>query len=202
MGISISDLFAASALKAAGPVRFYGERPPSGESGVYVVTTTPDPTVTTSAGPFPARREAFRNLLETRPELTCFGTRPSIDDLVAAVARWWIRDERVVYIGATSAKAGIAGRVGDFYRTPLGARRPHAGGMWVHLIDAPLWVFWAGMRAADRAEADMVAAFRDSALGRPDDLADPHFVMPFANLEWPKGIRKPHGVEHQREPRS
>jgi len=54
-----------------------------------------------------------------------YGRRPSADAFAARIASFWLPDEPIVYIGlATSLRSRVSG----FYRTPIGARRPHAGG--------------------------------------------------------------------------
>ncbi|MDQ6615537.1 MAG: hypothetical protein M3083_12535 [Actinomycetota bacterium] len=78
-----------------------------------------------------------------RPELTVDGVRPSVDELAGRIASCWLTDETVLYIGL--AGTSVAGRLRDYYDTPLGGRRPHSGGRFLNTVlpSPPRWVHWA-----------------------------------------------------------
>jgi hypothetical protein len=115
----------------------------------------------------------------------------------------WVPGEPVLYIGL--AGTNLAERIGHYYRTPLGARAPHAGGwplktltdlqeLYVHwaTVDDPAWTelavldaFIAGVSEAERAK-----------------LVDPHLPLPFANLQRAPGERKQHGIGGARASRT
>lgn len=48
------------------------------------------------------------------------------------LATFWLPDEVVLYIGL--AGASVRKRVRQYYRTPLGDKRPHAGGWWLKTL--------------------------------------------------------------------
>ncbi len=101
----------------------------------------------------------------------------------------------ILYLGM--AGTSLAGRLGQYYRTPLGARSPHAGGWFLKLLSnlPSLFVHWVECEGPDTAEDRMVAAFcgnvSPEAATRLHDPANP---LPFANLRWPKGRPKNHGI--------
>lgn len=68
---------------------------------------------------------------------------------------FWPGDEVVAYIGL--AGTSLRKRVGRYYRTPLGARRPHAGGWWLKTLTVldDLWVHYAATHDGGVAEVAM-----------------------------------------------
>ena len=196
---TVSDLVDAAGLSLAETVRWRG-RVRLETPGAYVVARTSDPSALLPVQEADISLAAVNELLDARPELLLDGHRPTPELLAARLSSLWIADETVVYIGL--AGTSVRSRVGAYYRTPLGARRPHSGGWFVKTltdIDA-LWVHVA--RAADptKAEGEMLARFCASvsrtSLERLHDAAHP---FPFANLEWPRGTRKRHGITGARE---
>ena len=77
------------------------------------------------------------------PSLRLDGVRPISWELTTRLAKFWVPGESVVYIGLAGTSVGK--RVRQCYRTPLGDRRPHAGGHWVRTLRvsgrSPVW--WA-----------------------------------------------------------
>ena len=69
---------------------------------------------------------AIRRLLLVRPEAEVDGLPASEASLTSRLSSMWLSSEPVVYVGL--AGTSLAKRVGQYYRTPLGARSPHAGG--------------------------------------------------------------------------
>jgi hypothetical protein len=145
----------------------------------------------------PISRAAIQELLAVRPELTLDGRRPSPAELASRIAAFWLPDEPILYMGlATSLRT----RVGSFYRTPIGARRPHSGGWFLKTLSnlESLYVHSASAADFDTAERDMLEAFV-AHVSPPTRtaLADPDHPWPFANLELRRGgqkIRKVHGI--------
>ncbi len=93
--------------------------------------------------------------------------------------------------------ASIGGRVAAFVRTPLGDRRPYAGGHWLKTLSVldRVRIWWAETDAAEEYEDALLAAFAGAvpaeSVGR---LHDPAVVLPFANLQTADGVRKNHGI--------
>ena len=120
-------------------------------------------------------------------------SRPTANALAARLAEFWIPGEAVVYIGL--AGTSLRSRVRGFYRTPLGDPRPHAGGHWLKtLLQLNTYsVWWSETHEPDRYEGELLDAFaeraRPTATGRAAVL-----VLPFANRQDARGMRKPHGI--------
>jgi hypothetical protein len=183
---SAAELLNSSGLTAKGPVVW----------GSPVTCTTPGVYVVESAEPSneaPIDPTVVAAWIKRVPTLLVDGRRPTADDLVSRLASFWIASEPVVYVGL--AGTSVAKRVRQFYRTPLGDPRPHAGGHWLKTLRtlATLRVWWA--------ETDDPAADEDALLGgfaarvkanAELRLVDP--VLPFANRQTAAGIRKVHGI--------
>jgi transcription elongation factor GreA len=87
--------------------------------------------------------------------------------------------------------------VAAYYDTPLGDRRPHAGGHWLKTFRTldHLRIWWAGTDAAEEYEDAILTAFAEGV--GPDArraLHDASVVLPFANLQTATGERKQHGI--------
>ena len=98
----------------------------------------------------------------------------------------------------------MAKRVEEYYKTPLGARTPHAGGWPVKTLVSlsELYVHYAYCRDVEIAEDACIRHFADHVSDATRErLYDPMRVMPFANLEFPKGNSKNHGIRGARAPR-
>lgn len=187
-------------------------------TGIYVVALTDDqhsldaPVAGTGAtgDPAPISRSAVDELLAVRPELTLDGARPTPQQLAARLAEFWWPDEVVVYIGlagprAKAPRAGeLANRVAEYYSTPLGANGPHAGGWPLKTLAclSELYVHYAYCDEVNKAEDACIGHFaRHVSAETLAGLRDRVRVMPFANLEFPKGNAKNHGIRGARAPK-
>lgn len=203
MPSTVSELIRGAGLEPAGGVT-WGVPVPARCPGVYLVSLYPEPEATGGLPKAPIAVEPIRQWLEDRPELLLDGQRPTAEQLAKRVSAFWLPDEPVLYVGKASE---LRRRVGGYYRTPLGARRPHAGGYLLKTLAnlGNLHVHYAATSSvgeAERAEADMLGAFIDGVPGETRALLhDPHRPFPFANLEYPAGNRKEHGITGAREPR-
>jgi hypothetical protein len=158
-----------------------------------------------------ARAEiAVDQLLAVRPELTLDGARPTREQLIERLAAFWFPDEVVVYIGLAGARKNrpgqgeLAKRVCEYYNTPLGANGPHAGGWPLKTLACldDLYVHYAYCDRVGEAEHDCIEHFANHTSERARlDLRDAVRIMPFANLEFPKGNSKNHGVRGARAPK-
>jgi hypothetical protein len=196
---SVRAVFQAANVSPLGCVP-WGTQVPEGRPGVYAVALTPDPN---ALGPTlltaPIDPDAVGSLLERRPELLLDGTRPTADQLSERVASFWLPGEVILYIGL--AGTSLRARVDQYYRTPLGARRPHSGGWFLKLLANldELFVHFAVTDDPEGAEFRALEAF--CAYVSSEDrsrLRDPAHPFPFANLEWPRGTRKAHGISGAR----
>lgn len=131
MPSTVASLFAAAGLASTGAVH-WGTPIPQSASGIYVVALTDDPAaIEGTHDRAPLRKQALESLLDVRPELRLDGRRPHADELAARLASYWLADETAVYVGLATP---LRSRVRSYYRTPLGAKRPHAGGWWLKTL--------------------------------------------------------------------
>jgi len=201
MPSTVSELLEAAGLVYGGAVK-WREPVPLDARGVYLVARNAVPDVLVAPSSCAVSESAVQRLLDVRPELTLDGVRPTPASLSQHVARFWLANEPVVYIGL--AGSSVRSRVRAYYRTPLGARRPHAGGWFLKLLADldDLWVHWAVAISPAAAEDRLLAAFCQGVAAEDlAALADPAHPFPFANLEWPRGTRKLHGIKGAREGR-
>lgn len=180
----------------------WGERPELDSPGIYLIGLTADVGSATGTAVPPVWVDRCRELLDARPELTLDGEHPDATVLSERLAAFWLPDEPILYIGL--AGTSVASRVADYYRTPLGARRPHSGGWFLKTLKVlpELWVHFAPCDDPRAAEAAALGSFAAgvSASSR-ERLRDSERAMPFANLEFPRGTRKRHGIAGAREPK-
>ncbi len=170
--------------------------------GVYFVSLSVDVADVEGLSIAPIASSAVSRLLGVRPELRMDGRRPSTETLSARLAEFWLPDEPILYIGLASRS--VAARVRQYYRTPLGARSPHAGGWFLKtlgIVDG-LHVHYALAPDFLNAENALIAAFvsqvSDSTRAA---CGDPYRPFPFGNLESPRGVRKAHGIAGALAPR-
>lgn len=202
MPTSVAEAFAAAGLVREAVVK-WGTPPPSREAGVYVVALTPSLGEVDANLPRPPfYDEAFQAWLTRCPALTLDGVRPTADQLKRRIERFWLPDEAILYVGLATQ---LSSRVRGYYRTPIGARQPHSGGYFLKLLSGldQLWVHFAPCADPESAESDMINRFCEGVSDATKAvLIDPLHPFPFANLEWPRGTRKSHGLRGARESRS
>ncbi|MBO0981972.1 hypothetical protein [Microbacterium sp. SD291] len=198
---TVEELFTAAGVSRVG-VASWGIEVPLRSPGVYVVASSEDPTADDGAGALPIDIQAVHELLRERPEATIDGVVADADHLIRRLQRMWVAGQPVVYVGL--AGASVRDRVAQFYSTPIGARAPHSGGWPVKMIDqssVPLWVHFGSCADPDRAEKVMIDRFvRGVTAEVAGALADPNSPLPFANLTFPGGRRKRHGIRGVRKP--
>jgi len=199
----------------AGVVR-WGEKPSpppaaDGTTGIYVVSLSDrfDSTSDAIADP-PISSEAVSEIVSLRPELTLDGGRPTTEALAERLSAFWFPDEVVLYIGLAGprksrpARGEVANRVGEYYATPLGANGPHAGGWFLKTLTClgDLHVHYGYCDDVVNAERSGISRFSESVSPKTRRrLHDPDRLMPFANLEFPKGNRKAHGIRGAKQPK-
>ena len=195
MPSTVADVFAAAGVSPAGVVRWQTAIPQP-KAGVYAVSLTDDIASTEGAcADAPIDRARLEHLLAARPELLLDGARPTAAELVDRLRRFWLADEVVLYIGLASQS--VRTRVGQYYTTPLGARKPHAGGWWLKTLSVlnELWVHFAATPDFSAAEEHALRAWASAVSSRSRAaLHDRERVAPFANLRTASGAIKAHGV--------
>lgn len=164
--------------------------------GVYVVSLSDELDSRTQALETCAiSTPTLQEWLDVRPELRLDGVRPTVVDLSRRLSAFWLSDEVVVYVGL--AGTSLRARVRQFYGTPIGARRPHSGGYFIKTLANldEVYVHWATTDDPATAEDELLRTFCNAISSRTRSrLLDPDHPFPFANLEWPKGARKRHGL--------
>ena len=182
------ELLRSVGLLADGPAT-WGTPVRSNRPGVYLVEL---PAALPNA---PIDLSTVGRWVDALPDLTLDGARPVGRDLAARLNAFWLPDQTVVYIGMSGVSIGA--RVAAFARTPLGERKPHAGGYWLKTLTGldRCRVWWAETEAAEEYEDALLEAFAatvpDAARAR---LHDPEVVLPFANLQTADRVRKRHGI--------
>jgi hypothetical protein len=165
---------------------------PETQPGVYVVARTDQPSRRPApAASAPLDRRVLKELLAVRPELRIDGRATTAKALAARLDAFWLSGEPVLYVGL--AGQPLRTRVRQYYRTPIGARRPHAGGWWLKTLGVldELWVFWAPTPDFERAEKAMLRAFAGGVSERSaKQLHDPNTVMPLCALMRPSHPRR------------
>ena len=206
MPSTVNQLFQAAGLHPAGVVRWRTAVAENGP-GNYIVALTKDAnTLNGALSDCPLDHGQLGHLLDQRPELRVAGSRPSVGELASLLEAFWMPDEVALYIGL--AGTSLRRRVSQYYGTPLGAKRPHAGGWWLKTLSAldELWVHYAPTPENDTAEVAMLQQFATgvsaTSLAQTPDITNP---APFANLRTGRGDNKAHGItgatgELQRQP--
>jgi hypothetical protein len=142
----------------------------------------------------PLDRAALDELDRVCPQLMLDGAPTTAVVVGQRIASFWIADEVAVYIGRTGQP--VAKRVSQYYRTSIGAQRPHKGGWWIKMLRVlpELWVHWARTPNDIDAEDAMLSHFAAhlSPAARAALPAGP--VTPFANLIDGNNHRKVHGI--------
>ena len=216
MPSTVSDIFEVARVSPAGVVRWgTPPAPPAPRTapatGIYVVSLTDE--LDTRAGALaapPISEAAIEELLAVRPELTLDHARPTCEQLLQRLAAFWLPDEVVLYIGLAGRRKNrpvqgeVAKRVCEYYGTPLGANGPHAGGWPLKTLACleSVYVHYAYCDLVNKAENDCIGHFaKQVSANTRTGLHDPVRVMPFANLEFPKGNPKDHGIRGARAPK-
>ena len=217
MPSTVADIFGAAGTPPDGVVP-WGTAPPtpppriSSGTGIYVVALTDAVESCDAALEAPPISDtAVAELIAVRAELTLDGARPTCEALVRRLAAFWFSDEVVLYIGRAGprksrpAQGEVSKRVCEYYDTPLGANRPHAGGWPLKVLSclSDLHVHYAYCDDVIKSEGECIGHFAaDVSEAARERLRDPVRVMPFANLEFPKGKVKMHGIRGARAPRA
>ncbi len=175
-------------LMADGPVR-WGMPARSSRPGIYLVEIpAPLPRAPIDVSP-------VGTWIDRVPSLLLDGHRPTGKELTQRLASFWLPDQVVLYVGATTGPLGR--RIDELVRTPLGDPAPHPDGRWLKTLrgleQARVW--WAETDAPEEYQDALLAAFTQAVdpavVGA---LHDPTVVVPFANMAAPGALPKEHGI--------
>lgn len=199
--ISASALLADIGVVSSGTAD-WGKPVPSDSAGVYIVQLRDAPP---SASRVDDQHEIglapLCDWLDRVPTLRLDGVRPTAEQLRARLGRYLWLESRVLYIGSTTR--ALHERVSDFYHHRLGSRSPHRGGQWLKTLRPDLLgsleVVWHETGVAvvpSDLEEKLHEAFAERLrLHDPGRRALPAAeLLPFANLETVKKIRRRHGL--------
>jgi len=178
----------------------WGTKPGTSAPGIYLVSLSADPNRADVLQDIPLSAAAIQEWLDTAPMMTVDDVRARPSTLATRLARYWLPDETILYIGKA---VSLSDRVGGFYSSRIGHARPHRGGMWLKTLSNldHLTVHYAVVdRDPGPVESRALGAFmaRVSAGSRrryPEQERD--LPLPFANLEWHsegKRCRRQHGI--------
>jgi transcription elongation factor GreA len=178
-------LLRSTGLLPDGPV-LWGRPVPASGPGVYILELP---------GPLPAAPIDLARVgkwIERVPDLRLDGERPTSKELSARLARYWLPDQVVLYIG--SSPGSVGGRVRALEQTAAGDRRPYAGGQWLQVLRGleTIRVWWASTDAAEEYEDALLDAFVDAATDGSSPSGEP--PLPFGVLRRPTGERRAHGI--------
>lgn len=196
--LSPADLFETLALEALGRVP-WGTPVPSGGIGVYVVSLREGAADGSGLPSAPISRAALMAWVDRCPGLTVEGKPVGITSLEEHLSQWWLPNTSILYIG--KADQPLSSRVGQYYRTPLGARSPHAGGYWLKTLSVlpDLWVHFAETdagKSSAKVEDDLLNQFLGDYGPAPDSHPEPDLLLPWANLkvDSPRRRLRNHGL--------
>ena len=195
----VKQLFTDSGKEILGQVK-WGQKVNCKFPGIYVVALTNSAEKIVCFNDAPISEKVVKEWINYVPKLTLDGKRPSYEALVNRLKEFWITDETILYIG--KAGTSLKDRVNQYYSTKLGDPKPHAGGHWIKTLENlnDLNIFWttsAGEKAKDVEDRFIENFIKNVSNGSKQKLFDPEHPFPFANLEFPKGTRKRHGLQSQ-----
>jgi hypothetical protein len=191
---TVASLLAIAGLESGGRVDWEA-RVPETRTGVYLVSLTSTGCVADALTDCPVSDAALDELLISCPALTLDGERPARAQVAKRISSYWLSDECVLYIGL--AGQPLRTRVRQYYKTRIGAAKPHKGGWWLKTLSVltELHVHYAPTDDFKDAEERMLRAFA-AGVSHTTRAAlptgDP--VMPFANLRDGDWQRKRHGI--------
>jgi hypothetical protein len=135
------------------------------EPGVYLVSTPKDPDTVNGPSTCLFSESRVTELLLVRPGIKVAGAPADVGSLLRALRALWPEGESVLCVGL--AERSVARRVGQYFSTPIGARRPHAGGWPIKML-ADLGDLHLHVAAADAPGAAEEAALRAFMVGVTD----------------------------------
>lgn len=212
MPTTITQLFNQAGLTISGQVK-WGQIINSRACGFYVValTNNADELVCTDKPNF--SDEAIKQWIELvksgGKQIQLDNRTADLDDIKKRLEKFWFADETIVYIGKAGPKKSrtIRKRVKEYYETPLGCDKKHAGGNWVNTMInvSSLNVFYSEYSGIDIEEKEetMISYFMENVSETTKaNLYDKVNCYPFANKElYRKSLKsktkKVHGLNYQ-----
>lgn len=185
--MTVKELFKHVGIQAFQCVE-WGQAVPCFEPGIYIVSTSADADMETTAPLAPVFNDKMiQSWIDRLPAFTLDGAKPTVESLKERLAEFWQPIENVLYIGMTTRS--LQERVNEYYETSLGAKAPHSGGQWLKTLAnlGRMHVYCAPCLEPKAAKDTLLAYF----LAKVGEI-------PFANLDG-HHYRKQHGMKKQRE---
>ncbi len=170
----------------------------SKKSGIYIASLQKSPDSSAGHATPQFALQDLDHWLQRCPDLNIGESRPTPSQLADELGRWWLQDESIIYIGQTSAKNGLRGRLSEFYRTRLGDSGPHRGGIWIKTLAlmSNCWVHYCEHENPRGLETQLLLSFaKNISLATALNWPDPDRIGPFGNLE----VRTPEGRKARRK---
>jgi len=176
----------------------WGQQIESSSIGIYFISTSNDPnSKETLYDKAPIEETILKNWINKVPTIQVDGKPATVKNLKERLNSFWLPDENIIYIGQTESSKGLRGRIGQYYKTDLGERKPHAGGHWIKTLKVlnELYVHYIPSQNAEDIEKIIMKNFVTQVSKKTKEiLFDSTLTIPFANLELEQGNRKRHGI--------
>lgn len=194
MPITVKELFDSVGREIMGQVK-WNEKIECNLSGVYCVSISNRVDMVETIEKTPVSLKVVEEWIKYVPNMRIDDNIPTVEAVVQRLNKFWLPNETILYIG--KAGTSLRQRVNQYYKTKLGDRHPHAGGHWIKTLDNlnELNIFWTTSEEidAEELEQELMRKFVAS-INYKSELYDGEHSFPFANIEYPKGNRKNHGI--------
>lgn len=197
MPSTVSQLLKTVNLDLKGSVK-WKEKVNSNSQGVYIVSLSNNPDENLGLlKEAPISNDVIKFWLNKVQTFELDNQRaPSCDSVTERISKFWLPDENILYIGMTTTP--LKTRIAAYYSTELGERKPHAGGHWLKVLSNidDLYVYYSECSTPPKLLEDkMLECFINNVSDSSKNiLYDKIRTFPFANLEYPKGKKKLHGL--------
>lgn len=195
----VERLFQENGKEILGQIK-WGHQLDCVQPGVYVVALTNQADKMLCYNEAPISEGLVEEWVNRVPYMTLDRTLPTVNTLTKRLKDFWLPDETVLYIG--KAGTSLQQRVNQYYKTTLGSPGLHRGGHWLKTLNnlTELNIYWTTSEGS--TAHDLESVFLDYFVKRVSCesrkiLRDPIHPFPFANIEFPKGVRKDHGLRKQ-----
>lgn len=200
MPVTINELLIRLNIKAKTKVVKWGDNIPCFEKGVYFVSLSSDPSKSSILNNCPILVDILKDWINIRNGFDLDGNRINdISKIKERIESFWFKDENIIYIGKATC---LNKRIKQYYNTPYGKRKPHAGGHWIKMLSNlnDLFIHYLPFENYDELELLLLDQFGKQISSKSyKQLLGTDVITPFANLEKKKGERKKHDLGNMRE---
>ncbi len=174
------------------------------DEGIYIISLTKDINTNFALEECPISENIVRMWTEKVNGFIIDGEKSfDFETLKTRFSKYWLCDENIIYIGKANKRAnskGLGNRVSEFYRTEFGERKPHAGGHWIKLLENlnDLYVHHFNCKNPEIIEIKLLEKFQMNASEKTKLMFENDILLPFANLELGKSVRKKHNLKNMK----